>query len=223
MAPRLERWFNDHGRDFPWRRLRDPYRIAVTEVLLQRTQAEVVARFAPAFFERFPDWLALCAADAAELENILRPLGLHRRRAASLLAAARLATTKHFTWEAMPGAGQYVQRAIAVALHGDRLAMVDTNFVRVIRRAFEDGWMSDYRYDTRLQAIAAAMIGGASDVRRANWAILDLAANVCRAGAPDCSACPIRPECLTGSGHQPENARRRSPHRRNLAAAAATA
>jgi A/G-specific adenine glycosylase len=206
MVPRLEQWFNDNGRDFSWRRTTDPYHVAVAEVLLQRTRADVVARFLPTFFKTFPTWLALCAADPAQLEEVIRPLGLHRRRAAALLAAARLATMGHLTWEAMPGAGQYVHRAIAVALNGDRLAMVDANFVRVLTRAFADGWMSDYRYDSRLQAIASAMIDVAHDVRRANWAILDLAASVCRASAPDCSLCPLRPECITGQRQEPDAA-----------------
>src|SRR6266542_2502746 len=92
LAPLLEAWYERCGRSFPWRSWHDEFRLAVTEILLQRTRAEVVTRFVERFLARYPNWRALSQVDASELERILRPLGLHRRRAVALrqLAAAAL-------------------------------------------------------------------------------------------------------------------------------------
>ena len=200
IGPALENWFLTHGRVFAWRRWRNPYRLAVIEVLLQRTRAEAVASFVPAFLLQFPSWTALAEADALDLEEQLRPLGLHRRRAASLLALARSVVDSPLDpWESRPGIGQYISRAMRVALAADPVAMVDANFVRVMRRAFRGPWMSDYRYDRRLQALGTAIVIAAADRRAANWAILDLAAAVCRPRAPRCGGCPLADECITGA------------------------
>jgi A/G-specific adenine glycosylase len=193
----LEGWFAGSGRDFPWRLWRDDYRIAITEVLLQRTRAEAVRRFIGPFLHRFPTAGSLAASSARELEEALAPIGLQRRRAASLKKLAEtMVRDEDLSWEQRPGVGQYVARAIAVGVSNDRLAMVDSNFVRLLHRAFLGDWMSDYRYDKRLQALALAVVSG--DPRTVNWAVLDLGALVCLPRVPRCSACPIRDQCLTG-------------------------
>jgi A/G-specific adenine glycosylase len=195
----LEAWFASNGRDFRWRRWRDHYRVAITEVLLQRTRAETVDRFIGSFLDRFPDADALASTTTAELELALAPIGLHRRRAASLMALAEtMKSEPQLAWDQRPGVGQYVSRAIAVNVDNDPVAMVDSNFVRVLRRVFRGGWMSDYRYDVRLQSLAQAVICGAKDSRSVNWAVLDLGASVCRPGRPRCEDCPIRRQCRTG-------------------------
>lgn len=198
VAPALTRWYERHGRSFVWRGWRDPYRLAVTEVLLQRTRAEVVAAFVERFFVRFPDWTALGQADARELETELRPLGLQRRRAESLhrlaVSAAEdsgLAIDLHHA-----GIGQYIDRALRVGMTGASVAMVDSNFVRIVRRAFGGRWLADYRYDTRLQGIAHRIIERADNPRHANWAILDIGATVCLPRRPRCGACPLASQCL---------------------------
>jgi A/G-specific adenine glycosylase len=153
----------------------------VVEVLLQRTNADVVDSFARTFLMQYPDWDKLAAADVATLAAALRPIGLQRRRAASLhaLACAMQGTPKPENWDVLPGVGQYISRALAVAIDGDPVAMVDSNFVRVIRRAFSPPWMSDYRYDPRLQELAGAIVRSSPDPRSANWAVLDLGALIC--------------------------------------------
>ena len=197
LAPVLELWFACNGREFPWRSWRDPYRLAVTEVLLQRTRAGVIAAFVPAFFAQFPDWHALAGAKSSELESILQVLGLQRRRAESLLSLAnamhgRLDTPN----ETAPGVGQYIGRALRVAIGSERLAMIDSNYVRVIRRVFGGHWMSDYRHDPRLQALAAALVEGGRDPRASNWAVLDLGGTICRPRRPVCPRCPLRERCV---------------------------
>lgn len=82
--------------------------------------------------------------------------------------------------------------------------MVDSNFVRIVRRIFVGEWKADYRYDDRLQAIASAIIAGAADPRVANWAILDLGAQVCVPRRPRCDWCPLSTWCsFATTGAQP--------------------
>ena len=192
----LEVWFRANGRRFPWRRWRDPYRLTVVEILLQRTRAGVVADFAPRFLRRYSNWANLAAAPPVVLEAELQALGLQKRRAAALLALARAMRSRDaLPDESSPGVGQYVARAVRVGVLADRLAMVDGNFVRILRRAFGGEWMADYRYDPRLQGLAAALVSGARSARIANWAVLDLGAAVCTPSSPDCGACPLQDPC----------------------------
>ncbi len=195
-ASRLHAWYQAHGRWFPWRDWRDLYRVAVVEILLQRTRAEVVAEFVHGFIAQFPSWEAIAVASAGDVEAALRPIGLQRRRSAVLQALARLVVDdRDRDWSRLPGIGQYVHRALLVATRGERAAMVDTNFVRVIRRAYGGRWRSDYRFDPRLQAIAAALVQSTAGPAEANWAVLDLGAEVCKPRRPLCNVCPIAEDC----------------------------
>lgn len=199
LGPRLEVWFRSNGRSFVWREWTDEYRLAVAELLLQRTRAATVARFIPAFVERYPDWQALARVPVATLGEVLAPIGLSRRRADVLTRLAKHIGAERPVTEAAPGVGQYIGRAIAVMTHGARLAMVDSNWVRVLRRVFDGPWMADYRYDPRLQDVAQSVVDGADDVRAANWAMLDLGATICVPRNPRCDLCPLRVVCRYGS------------------------
>ncbi len=199
MAERIGKllppWYERNGRRFPWRTWTDFYRLTVVEVLLQRTRAEQVEHHAGAFFDKYPTWEALAAARETELEVCLAPLGLHRRRSRALAALAQAKPSAGSRLDRLPGLGQYISRAVAVASSNASVAMVDSNFVRIVRRVFEGGWMSDYRYDRRLQELASGIIRGSGDPRGANWAILDLGAAVCRPRRPRCPVCPLASSC----------------------------
>lgn len=194
----LDEWAAEGNlRAFPWRAWRDPYRVTVTEVLLQRTRAETVKEMLPGFLVKYPDWSALAAADESALSALLQPIGLHRRRSRSLIdLASAVVVHGPSISESMPGVGQYVGRAVSVSISNAREAMVDSNFVRVIRRAFGGPWMADYRYDQRLQAIASQVVHGGSP-RRVNWAVMDIGSLICRPITPLCAACPISRNCRT--------------------------
>jgi A/G-specific adenine glycosylase len=196
----IEVWASTHLRSFPWRSWSDEYRLTVTEILLQQTAAAKVAGFVEGWLVDYPDWQALGSAPVIELETRLRPLGLHRRRADVLhRLALSFAHEPQLALQDRPGVGQYVSRAVAVGTAGKAEAMVDVNFVRIIRRAFAGTWKSDYRYDDRLQRLAQRVVDGANDPRVVNWGTLDLAALVCKASVPACAACPIMTFCSVGS------------------------
>jgi A/G-specific adenine glycosylase len=201
-AALLEEWYPRNGRRFGWRSWTDEYRVLVTEVLLQRTRAEVVESALPAFLVRYPSWVGLAATSHEELRAILAPLGLSDRRAASLRGLAQMMAGRiaPIEYEQLPGVGQYIGRSTRVSLHASREAMVDANFVRVLRRVFVGPWMADYRHDRRLQRLALAVIETAGDPRVTNWAMLDLGATVCVPGRPRCGECPLAAQCPVGRG-----------------------
>lgn len=199
---RLLRWFDAHGRRFPWRAPRaSTYLRIVSEVLLQRTRAEVVARIIPAFLERYPSWASLARAGEADLQEVLRPLGLWRRRAVSIRGLARYADSTRGRFpsrredvESVPAVGQYVANAIWLFAHRRPAPLLDSNMARVLERYFGPRRLADIRYDPYLQLLAASIV----DCERSidlNWAILDLGALVCKPSRPDCPSCPLRPSC----------------------------
>jgi len=140
---RLLRWFRRHGRDLPWRRTRDPYRVAVSEFMLQQTQVSRVEGFYAAFLGRFPTVHHLADAPPAAVREAWDGLGYYRR-AHNLHALAREVVTNRdgrfpddpLELRQLPGVGRYTAGAIACFAFERREAAVDTNVSRVIRRAF---------------------------------------------------------------------------------------
>jgi A/G-specific adenine glycosylase len=196
LAALLEDWFGQHARSFPWRQWADAYRLTVVEILLQRTRADMVARFIGPFLSKYSDWDALGTAPLLELEEVLLPLGLQRRRASALHELALEAPGRPLSdWESLAGVGQYVSRAVRVAVAGEPLAMVDANFVRLIHRVFGEPWRSDYRFDVRLQRIGSALVNAGSNPAAINWAILDFGAAICMPRVPACDQCPVFRHC----------------------------
>lgn len=195
-------WFRSCGRHFPWRNpSASRYALVVSEILLQRTRAETVADFFPHFVKRFPGWNQLALATEEELRAFLEPIGLWRRRSASLraLAAEMRARRGHFPstreeLEKLPGVGQYVASAAMVFCHGKREPLLDVNMARVLERCFSPRTLVDIRYDPWLQALARAVVNHAR-AHEINWAVLDLAATICTIRNPRCEMCPLKSIC----------------------------
>jgi len=198
----LVEWSREGGRSFPWR---SPgagvYEQIVVEVLLQRTTATAVAGFYDEFINEYPDWSHLAAAEAADLEVFLKPLGLWRRRAQALLGLARYAAATEGVFpddprehRDIPAVGQYVSNAIMQFQHNRPAPLLDVNMARVIERFLRPRDLADIRHDPWLQAAAHWLVRGAN-ARDVNWAILDFAALVCKSRNPKCAQCPVRSRC----------------------------
>lgn len=202
LRTNLSRWASEHGRDFRWRADEaTAYERVVVEVLLQRTTATAVARFFDQFIERFPTWEALAEATVEELELFLKPLGLWRRRASSLLGLASYAVSVsgQFPSDAeehrdIPAVGQYVSNAILLFQHAQAAPLLDVNMARVLERYIRPRRLADIRFDPWLQRAATWYARGAQP-SKANWAILDFAATVCKARLPECYRCPVMKRC----------------------------
>lgn len=202
LRKRLLNWYGREGRTFPWRG--DDvsiYERICVEVLLQRTRAETVAGIYPSFFSRFASWHALASADTAELEAVLRPIGLWRRRAISIKLLATYAADRQGIFPAcqselsrVPAVGQYVANAILLFQHGQPRPLVDVNMARVLERYLRPRRLADIRHDPWLQE-ASHWLVNCDDPVRVNWAALDFAAKVCRTRKPTCLDCCLNKRC----------------------------
>jgi A/G-specific adenine glycosylase len=195
-------WYGKNGRKFPWRRKKySQYNRVISEVLLQRTQANTVAKFFPDFIKTFPSWKILSRATEEELGEYLKPIGLWRRRSASLIKLAKAMNDRKGVFprnreeiEELPGVGQYIANAILMFCFGERQPLLDTNMSRVVERFFGPRNLADIRYDPYLQVLTKRVVDS-TEAAKLNWAILDLAALVCKAQTPRCFECPLRNHC----------------------------
>jgi A/G-specific adenine glycosylase len=178
------------ARPFPWRRTRDPYRLLVSEVMLQQTQAPRVVAHYERFVAAFPDAGALAAAPAAAVLALWSGLG-YNRRALALHAAARHVARSGWPerLEDLPGVGPYTAAAVASFAWDAPVAAVDTNVRRVLER--HDG----VRRAPRALAARAAGLLPPGRAATFNQAMMELGATVCRPRRPVCGACPVRGSC----------------------------
>jgi|SRR6185369_14205621 len=199
---RLLRWGALHGRQFPWRkRSANNYTRIVSEVLLQRTRADVVARFLPSFLADYPSWTVLAKARRTELRKYLQPIGLWRQRSASLKNLAVEVARRHGSFprnreeiEALPNVGQYIANAILLFCHNEAQPLLDVNMARVVERFFGPRRLVDIRDDPYLQILCKAIVRSPDPVA-INWAILDHATLVCKRSKPICCECPLVSRC----------------------------
>jgi A/G-specific adenine glycosylase len=199
----LLHWYDCNARRFPWRlSSASTYVRIVSEVLLQRTRADVVARYLPGFLRRFPTWQSLAGASSEEMQEVLRPLGLWRVRATALQGLADYAARHRGRFpanredlEQIPAVGQYVGNAVHLFAQNVPAPLIDGSFARFLDRCFDAKRRADLRYDQRLQRISWMLVDHPKRSREISWAVLDLAAMVCLPERPRCDDCPVRRDC----------------------------
>jgi A/G-specific adenine glycosylase len=208
LRGRVLSWYRRSGRDLPWRHTRDPYRVLVSEVMLQQTQ---VSRVLPAyrrFLARFPTLRALSRAPLGEVLREWSGLG-YNRRARDLHRIAR----RHSSGlpqtvaglDALPGVGAYTASAVACFAFGETTAFADTNIRRVLGRALLG------RTATDREAVALdARFGSRRISARWHHALMDIGATICIAKGPRCDVCPIHAVCKYDGGDL-SSRRRQSP------------
>lgn len=196
-------WYAKNGRNFPWRKKNaSKYEVVVVEVLLQRTRAETIAGFYHDFIKEYPSWKVLANAGENDLACFLRPIGLWRRRSVSLIALAQEMAKRNGRFprhrediEALPGVGQYIANAILLFCYCKPQPLLDVNMARILERVFGPRQLVDIRYDPYLQKLSLEVVK-CKKPREMNWAILDLAATICRSNFTRCNECPVRSICL---------------------------
>jgi A/G-specific adenine glycosylase len=200
VAADSARYYAERGRHFPWREERDPFRMALTEILLQKTRAQSVLDVRQALLEKYPSPAALASADEDDIEVLLRPLGLSRKRASQMVSMAKALVERGDAafddWREVlrevPGIGAYAARAIACFARGEKVGIVDANVARIERRLFRVK-SADPRA-VIYQRYADAIAEDSADVRATNFGLLDIGAAVCVA-KPRCGACPFSDYC----------------------------
>jgi A/G-specific adenine glycosylase len=200
---RLLRWFRKNGRDLPWRKTRDPYKILVSEVMLQQTQVDRVRGYYERFLREYPTVRDLATAHPTRVREAWEGLGYYAR-ARNLHAAAREVAQRHdgqfprrlAEVMALPGVGRYTAGAVVSFAYGEPAPVLDTNVRRVLGRVFvRRRPASPAQLDRRLWALAENTIPG----RHAwafNQALMDFGATVCTARSPNCGTCPMRSICV---------------------------
>ncbi len=201
-SPQLRRallaWYDENQRDLPWRKTRDPYRIWISEVMLQQTRVAAVILLYTAFLKRFPSVQKLASARASSVLAAWSGLGYYRR-ARNLHAAARVIVGErdgNFPrdaegWRALPGIGRYTAAAIASIAFDEPVAVLDGNVERVLRRVLGATPASQELWSSAQQLLDRRRPGDF------NQAIMELGATVCLPRQPQCSECPIRKFCRT--------------------------
>ena len=199
FARRLVRWQARHGRhDLPWQRTRDPYRIWLSEVMLQQTQVATVIPYYRRFLARFSDVKALARATLEDVLTLWSGLGYYTR-ARNLHAAAKVVVAEHRgrfprtreALEFLPGLGRSTAAAIAVFAFGKREAILDGNVKRVLARHFA---LRGFPSEKRLWALAESELPG-KNIEIYTQALMDLGAGVCTRKRPACPACPLSKTC----------------------------
>ena len=209
---RLLSWYDQHRRDLPWRRDRDPYRVWVSEIMLQQTRVAAVLDHYARFLKRFPSVQSLAAARESSVLAAWSGLGYYHRARRMHEAAKEIVRERGGTfpqtsaeWAELPGIGRYTAAAVASIAFGEAVAVVDGNVERVIGR------LSGKPLDK------AALWPGAQallDRRRPaefNQAMMELGATICTPRAPQCLLCPVQAHCSSrGAGAStPQPARQR--------------
>ena len=230
IRARLLDWYDRSRRDLPWRRDPTPYRVWISEVMLQQTRVDVVIPRYLAFLERFPDVAALASAPSDDVLAAWSGLGYYSR-ARSLHAAAREIAARHAgefprdpeAARALPGVGPYTRAAVLSIAYGVALPVLDGNVHRVLARLFRRG--GDPRtgpVSRGLEEIAEELL---SPERPGdfNQALMELGALVCLPAAPRCLDCPLASACAAREAgdvlRYPERAPSRAPEEVRLAAA----
>jgi A/G-specific adenine glycosylase len=199
---KLLRWFRRHGRDLPWRHTRDPYKILVSEVMLQQTQVDRVKEYYARFLREYPSVRDLASAHPARVRDSWDGLGYYAR-ARNLHAAAQKVAQAHMgkfprrleEVAALPGVGRYTAGAVVSFAYGDAAPILDTNVRRVLTRLFvRRRPVSQAKLDRRLWSLAEAAIPPGR-VWEFNQGLMDFGATICTARVPKCGACPMRAMC----------------------------
>jgi A/G-specific adenine glycosylase len=194
----LLEWYDAHARDLPWRESRDPYRVWVSEIMLQQTRVAAVIAHYHEFLRRFPTVRKLAAARSASVLAAWSGLGYYRRArmmhaAAKVIArelGGRFPTTAE-KWRELPGIGRYTSAAIASIAFDEPIAVVDGNVERVLGRVSGSRLAGE-----KLWATADGLLdrGRPGDF---NQAMMELGATVCTPRAPECLTCPVIEMCAT--------------------------
>lgn len=204
LAQAVIRWQLTQGRHhLPWQQTRDPYRVWLSEVMLQQTQVSTVLGYYERFLGRFPDVQALAQAPLDEVLALWSGLGYYSR-ARNLHACAQAVVALHggafprdsHTLATLPGIGRSTAAAIAAFCFGERAAILDGNVKRVLTRVLGFGEdLAQSRHEKALWALAEELLPH-RQVDRYTQGLMDLGAQVCTARQPRCPSCPLQSVCV---------------------------
>jgi A/G-specific adenine glycosylase len=202
LRRKLLAWYSDHARDLPWRKSRDPYRVWVSEIMLQQTQVATVRDYFQRFVAALPDVHALAAADEQQVLRLWEGLGYYRRARQLHAAAKKVAAELEGEFpsdvellQSLPGIGRYTAGAIASIAFDQRAPILEANTIRLLSRliAYRDDPLK--AAGQRVLWQTAEDILPQKDVARFNQALMELGSLVCTPTSPRCEVCPLAEIC----------------------------
>ncbi|APW41846.1 A/G-specific adenine glycosylase [Rhodoferax saidenbachensis] len=214
FATQVVKWQKQHGRnDLPWQNTQDPYRVWLSEIMLQQTQVVTVRGYFARFLDKFPDVASLAAASQDEVMGLWSGLGYYSR-ARNLHRCAQDVVALHggqfprdaATLTTLTGIGRSTASAISSLCFGERVAILDANVKRVVTRVL--GFDADLAQSANERALwdaATTLIPKRSqDMARYTQGMMDLGATVCLPKKPNCAACPVQASCVARKAGNPE-------------------
>ncbi len=216
LRHRLLAWFNTNKRDLPWRRDRDPYRVWLSEVMLQQTRVSAVIEHYNRFLQRFPTVERLASARESAVLAAWSGLGYYRRARMLHTAAKTIARelggefpATAEAWRELPGVGRYTAAAIASIAFDEPVAVVDGNVERVLERMAGQRLKRDQIWQAAEELISTTRPGDF------NQAMMELGATVCLPRQPKCLLCPITNLCGT-RGELPQQQKAAPQQKRDI-------
>jgi len=194
-------WFEENGREYPWRHRTGPYEILLSEVLLQQTNADRVIDVYNKLIREFPDPYALALSEIDKLVSIMKPIGLNYKAARLKRLGEEIVNryrgaipSREDELMRLPGVGQYIANAVLCFAFLCKVPLVDVNVLRLYERIFSlRSVKRRAREDPVVWQFAADMLP--DDFREYNWAVIDFCAKMCLSSCPTCDICPVSWAC----------------------------
>ena len=205
FAAAIIKWYKENGRDFPWRKTKDPYRVLVAEKLLQQTSVRAsLIELYELLVERYPSPQQMAKANLDELRRLIQPLGLHYRAGDLIHMSCDIqekfdgnVPASREELLSIYGVGEYSARAVLSFAYDKDVVVVDTNVARILFRVFnlQGKFPSNPARNRNLSEIASNLLP-LTKAKIFNWAMIDLGALICIPSRPMCDRCPVAMICL---------------------------
>ena len=197
FVAKLLSWHKQHYQEFSFRNASDPFHILISEMLLRQTRGQQVDKIFPRLIELYPTPQVLAKANIRDIEDIIKPLGM-RGRARQIINVARIITEKFKgcvpnDWNSLlslPGVGKYIAGCVKAFAFNEMVPLIDVNVKRVLSRVFGVNPKNE-------EALCHLYLNLSprQNIRKFHYALLDLAALVCKFKNPKCRTCPVRDIC----------------------------
>jgi len=202
---RVLKWYDKNKRTFPWRKVTDPYKIMVAEILLQKTNANKVILVYDVLISKFPNITQLLNANVEDIKEIIRPLGLIKK--ANFLKKCSLMITTEYGGIIpdnkekllnLPGIGNYTSNAILCFSYNKYVPLMDVNIARILRRLFNLPSKKRVESDTNITKLAEKIIqkNQPFNIKNYHYGLIDLSASICKHKNPICPECPFNNFCI---------------------------
>lgn len=196
-------YYQSHGREFPWRKTKNPYKIFLTEILLRKTTSTQVKTIYPEFFSKYPNIESLASANEKELENLIKCLGLSKQRSAQMIKLSKIILERYGGFIpknyneliALPGVGMYTAGGFLCLACNEDVSMVDTNVIRVISRYFNfKSKKKAIANDRKIWMFVKDLIPNGK-CKEFNLGLIDFASAICKPNKPECEKCSLNVKC----------------------------